>query len=595
MSETTPPTATRHWESDEVTVGAVSDPRIDFIATESGDDYISPDMLSSKTSEESIAIKSQTTKKLLTDNTGRHSLTANSPAKSTNEDIPAPYPASLSPISPRSGALLRARKAIEDRRISREAAKARVKADIDALTYGKVNVAGAEGVSKNIGESLPLEASVSKEKVARTKAGAKLRVSKVEPDSNAKTSSLSNAQENVSSSLYDAKADGGHDTVSLKEVNKSDDLAARSMVRDQTGKGNTKKEVKSQRRKESLAANATEEKEDAGYNEKDRIKGESKSKERLAERQLKTDKLKQHRLALIAEKHAETEQRVKQETSIRTQKRQQEAQRMLDEVQRLALVEAQHLEEDRSVAAEGELVSASPAALQYFGIGQNKCENDRARKEADKGLVYIGSSGNHTAAHSKKLIESDESAPFGQVDRILFQGRINEINPSPISLSNQKHKDVLSEDELHEGDSKSHDSEAAGDSSSGSGSGSGSESSYDIESDPGKTSEEAASYDLGSDLSSGPMWKKAAEEAALEAGLAKDLLPKNVLSVAFNPSRSFPQDQNEPTTMRSQSEDLYHQYSSKEEIDEMIEAKVLNDWKGFKRGRMSFMRKFFAL
>jgi hypothetical protein len=40
--------------------------------------------------------------------------------------------------------------------------------------------------------------------------------------------------------------------------------------------------------------------------------------------------------------------------------------------------------------------------------------------------------------------------------------------------------------------------------------------------------------------------------------------------------------------------DSNSQYTSEEEA-EIDEAEVLNEWKGFKRGRMSFMRKFSAL
>jgi hypothetical protein len=603
MSETTRLTPNDHQERNVVTVSTASDLYIDSMATESDDgSYISSDMLLSKTSEESIIMISQSTKKLVTNN--RHSLPANSstPANSADEDTPTQYSTSFSSRS-RDDVLLRARNAIEGRRISREAAKARVRADIDALINGTVNVAVDKAVSKNIRQSVPLDTEAPKENVGRAKSEAILCLSMVKSDSNAKTSRLSNALEYASSSMNDANTYGGLDVTSLKEVKESVDLAAKLMAHDQTGEGDTEKEVKAQRR--FLEGNASEKKKQTGVDchEIVRIKDESllienghkeNADERLTKKQVMADKLKQQRLALIAAKHADIEKRIKQEKNFRTQKRQKEheaQQSSFADAERSAFVEARDFEEDRLAVAEAHLVSPRPAAQGYFGIGQIKCEIDQARNETDKELAYIGSRGDHTAVNLKSLAESDGAAPFGQVDRILFQGGINGFNPSPLPFPNQKQKDVFLEDEFHEGDSKSRNSEAGGDSSSGSESGSGS--SYDIESDPGKTTEEAASYDLGSDFSPGPMWKKAAEEAALAANLAKDLLPRGVLNAAFYQTRSFQKDEGTPTTTVGRSEDLYHQYSSKEEVDEMIEAEVFNEWKGFKRGRMSFMCKCF--
>jgi hypothetical protein len=611
MSETARPTANRHQESDEVIDSTVRDHYIDSMITESEDDgYISPRMLimASKGSEESVTISQSKVKlrhkwieeKLLNikkvhplSGGSRHSLPRNFPTsnESTVKDTPAPH-------NSRDEVLLRARKAIEGRRMSREAAKARVRADIDAITGGAENVAGVEEVSDIFLQIKPLETKAREENSAKAKAIAILLAS------TAKTSILSNAHEYGSSSSG-AKTYGGLETVSRNEMMGSVDLVTKSIERDQIGEEN----AKSQRREESRVATAAEEMKEAGVerHEKNRIPDESLLTERqhkeeeediLVKGQAKADKLQQHRFALMAAKHAEIEKRVEQERIGRTQKRQMEEESRrstLAEAQRLALVEAQRLEEDRLAAAETELVSARPAALQYFGIGQIKRETDQARKKANDGSASIESGSDCTSAHFDKLVESGDVGSFGQVDRILFQGGINGFHPSPPPLTDHEHKDMVLEGDFHEDDSKSGDYEAAEDNSSGSGS------SSDIESEPGpmlkKAGEEAAlsSYDIESDLSPGPMWKKAAEEAALATALAKDLLPRDgpYLNV-FIPSSSFSKDQETPITSKSQSEmdalESNYQYTSEEEA----EAEVLNEWKGFKRGRMSLMRKFSA-
>jgi hypothetical protein len=603
MSETARPTANCLQESDEVIDSTGRDLYIDSLITESEDDnYISPRMLtmSSKGSEESVTISQSKVKlrhrwideKLLNINkvhtlsgSSRHSLPANfsTRAESTVKDTPTQ-------TNSRDEVLLRARKAIEGRRMSREAAKARVRADIDAITGGAENVAGVKEVSEKLVQIESLETTTPEEYSAAAKATAILLASTAKSSNGTKT--------------Y-----GGLETVARNEVMYSVDLVTKSIERDQTGDEN----VESQRRKESTVAIAAEEKKGTGVerHEKDRIKDESLLTERqhkeeeekgLVKGQAEADKLKQHRLALMAAKHAEIEKRVEQERIVRTQKRQMEDEARRStfaEAQRLALVEAQRLEEDRLAAAEAELLSGRPAALQYFGIGKTKLETDQARKKANDGSASVDSSSDRTAAHLDKLVESGDAASCGQVDRILFQGGIQGFHPSPPPLTDYERTDMVLEGDFHEDDSKSGDYEDAEDTSSGS------ELSSDIESEPGplwkKATEEAAlsSYEIGSDFSPGPMWKKAAEEAALATALAKDLLPRDAPHLdVFIASSSFPQDQVTPTTGGRRSEmdalDSNSQYTSEEEA-EIDEAEVLNEWTGFKRGRMSFMRKFSAL
>ena len=597
MSETARSMANRLQESDEAIDITGRDLNIDSIITESEDDnFISPGMriMSSKGSEESVTISQSKVKlrhrwieeKLLNINKvhslsggSRHYLPANfsSRAESIAKDT-------LAQPDSRDEVLLRARKAIEGRRMSREAAKARVRADIDAITGGAENVAGVKKLSEKFVQIESLDTRTPEKNSAKAKATAILLASTAKSSNGAKT--------------Y-----GGLEAVSRNKVMSSVDLVTKSIERDQTGEEN----VESQRRKESTVATVAEEKKKAGVerHEKDRIKDESLLTDRqhkevageeLVKGQAKADKLKQHRLALMTAKHAEIEKRVEQERIVRTQKRQMEDEgrrSTFAEAQRLALVEAQRLDEDRLAAAEAELLSGRPAALQYFGIGQIKREADQARKKANDESASIDSSSDRTAAHLVKLFESGDAASCGQVDRILFQGGIN----GPPPLTDQEHKDYVLEGDFHEDDSMS--GEDAEDNSSGSGL------SSDIESEPGPiwkmATEEAAlsSYELGSDFSPGPMWKKAVEEAALATALAKDLLRKDAPHQdVFITSSSFRQDQVTPITAGSRGEmdalDSNSQYPSEEEA-EIDEAEVLNEWKGFKRGRMSFMRKFSAL
>ena len=577
--------AYRLQESDEVIDSTGRHLNIDSIITESEDDScVSPGMLimSSKGSEESqskVKLRHRWIEEKLLNINKVHSLSGGSrhylPANfSTRAESIAKD--TLAQPDSRDEVLLRARKAIEGRRMSREAAKARVRADIDAITGGTENVAGVKELSKKFVQIESLDTRTPEKNSAKAKATAILLAS-------------------TAKSLNVAKTYGGLEAVSRNKVMSSVDLVTKSIERDQTGEEN----VESQRRKESMISTVAEEKKKAGVerHEKDRIKDESLLTERqhkevegkeLVKGQAKADKLKQHRLALMTAKHAEIEKRVEQERFGRTQKRQMEDEvrrKTFAEAQRLALVEAQRLDEDRLAAAEAELLSGRPAALQYFGIGQIKRETDQARKKANDESASIDSSSDRTAAHLDKSC--------GQVDRILFQGGIHR------PLTEQEHKDYVLEGDFHEDDSKSGDYEDAEDNSSGSGL------SSDIESEPGpiwKTATEEAvlsSYELGSDFSPGPMWKKAAEEAAFATALAKDLLRKDTPHQdVFITSSSFRQDQVTPMTAGSRGEmdalDSNSQYTSEEEA-EIDEAEVLNEWKGFKRGRMSFMRKFSAL
>lgn len=595
------------------------------MSTSDDDEFVSPRTLVSeaKSSEEEITVSnaketllkdktplSENTRKLLS----RHSSPAKSLALTHRAAKNAP---SRSSLGSGNDVLARAREAIEGRKKSREAAKAKVSADMAYLIGGGMSLSASHSSSslkddtqvKEEGEDVvPTSHATSPPKDdAKVKEVGDQAVESVVEKSTQNDEAANVGQKTpakVNSARAKAKARLNATMAFLAanssgKTNASTSHATSSLKDDSTsneeGKNATKSELDNGKQKdktESVDHTLVEEsvvkvgKDDEESPPIAQSPRETQAAERLEQERLATEAAKQAELDRIEK------ERIEQERILAKQRQKEEEARQLADEQ----AEDERLEQERLAKQE----AATQAELE-------KLEDDRIKREIEEAMRRYevespnneapqpstsfdpiannsSSCSTNTAPIMDMPSETSDASSLGQVDRYLYQGEKNDLHQD-----DDLHRDY-SDDDVFEAVTNSYN---------------------ENESQASNIIEAPNDNDTEPSLSPGPVWKQAAEEAAFATALANDFIPRDTTAIdAVDPSPSIRLNRTNLTSKKSSLEagqrealpeepsDSNYEYNEEDrdvwldESEERDEAVGLSEWKGFKWNRMLYMLLF---